>query len=179
MTGGDLDEGKLGAYRANGGTGWDARPDEPVLYLGAAEGVTAQSIARLVPQAPVIAVEKSPVASLNLIETAQDVDNLVPYLADARRPGTYAPLVPSLGLIYQDVAQRDQVEIFLDNVRAFEPRRGLLAVKAPSIAVDRAPEDVFEEAAEQVGKVGEIVDVVDLEPYHRDHAMIVADFEGA
>ncbi len=169
-------QGKLGAYITNGGKKWDADEAENVLYLGAAQGVTARWMAHLVPQGRILAVEKSPVASIGLIRQAREQANILPYVGDARRPETFAPAVPELGLLYQDVAQRDQVDIFLRNAATFQPRRGFLAVKARSIAVERDPTEVIQEAAEQVQGPGDIVDVVRLDPYHKDHAMIVADF---
>ncbi len=169
-------EGKLGAYRSNGGDAWDTDRDENVLYLGAAQGVTARWMAEVVPEGTILAVEKSPVAGMGLLNTARQVDNVVPYVGDARDVGAYAPLVPELGVLYQDVAQRDQVDIFLKNARVFKPRRGFMAVKARSIAVEREPATIFEEAADEIADVGTVVDVVELDPFHKDHAMIVADF---
>lgn len=167
-------EGKLGAYRTKGGDRWDPEAGENVLYLGAAQGVTAAWMCQRLHGA-VVAVEKSAVAGLGLLDTAREMENLVPYVGDAGRPDEYAPLVPELGLLYQDVAQRDQVEMFVDNARRFAPRRGFLAVKARSIAVEQDPEDVFDEAAEQVAEVGDVVDRVRLDPFHKDHAMLVVD----
>lgn len=176
---GKLDGGKLAAYLDNTGREWTIEADEAVLYLGAAQGSSAAWMAQHVPEATIAAVEKSPVAALGLVETARQHPNLVPLVADARDPASYAPAVPELGVLYQDVAQKDQVEIFLANVEAFGPRRGYLSVKAPSIAVDRAPEEIFQEAVALIGEVGDTVDVARLEPHHKDHAMIVADFQGA
>lgn len=171
-------EGKLGAYRTKDGAGWDVDPGENVLYLGAAQGVTARWVSDLVKDGTIVAVEKSPVAGLGLLGTAKRLENVVPYVGDARQPEAYAPLVPRLGVLYQDVAQRDQVEIFLKNARRFSPRRGFLAVKARSIAVERDPDDIFDDAAEELEDAGTVVDVVRLDPYHKDHAMIVVDFQG-
>lgn len=174
----DRSQGKLGAYQAKGGAAWNAARDEGVLYLGAAQGVGSRYLAKLVPQGRLLAVEKSAVAALGLLKAAEYVENIVPFVGDARRPSSYAPLVPELGLLYQDVAQSDQVDIFLRNARAFRPRRGFLAVKARSIAVERPPQEVFEEAAAHVQSGGgDVVDVRVLDPYHKDHAMIVADFQ--
>lgn len=170
-------EGKLGAYRTKDGADWDVEPDENVLYLGAAQGHTASWVGDLVSQGTVVAVEKSPVAGLALLRTARQADNVVPYVGDARDVDAYAPLVPELGVVYQDLAQRDQVEILLKNVRAFQPRRAFLAVKARSVAVERDPQDVFDEAVDKLEGAGEVVDLVRLDPYHKDHAMIVTDFE--
>lgn len=173
MTGAGV--GKLQAYERAGGEGFELSPDQPVLYLGAAQGGRAARIADRVPEASVLAVEKSPVASLSLVDEARQRDNLVPYVGDARRPATYAPLVPRLGLVFQDVAQPDQVDIFLANLHRFAPDRAYLALKAPSVAVDRPPEQVFEQARERIEDQARVREVVDLEPYHEDHAMIVAE----
>jgi len=171
--------GKLGAYREASGQAWDTARDEHVLYLGAAEGHTAEWVAQLVPEGQVVAVETSPVAGLGLVDRARELENIVPYFGDARQPDTYAPIVPELGVLYQDVAQQDQVEIFLENAHAFEPRRGFLAVKARSIAVERPPSEVFDEAITQIEDEADVLDVVRLEPHHVDHAMIACEFDGA
>lgn len=167
-------QGKLGAYRSNGGEAWDHQPGENVLYLGAAEGATATWLGQRL-EGTVVAVEKSPVAGLSLLRAARGLDNLVPYIGNAREPGSYAPMVPPLGIIYQDIAQRDQVDIFVKNMERFQPRRGFLAVKARSIAVERAPKEVFEEARKEAERAGRVVDMVALGPFHKDHAMIVVD----
>ncbi len=169
-------EGKLGAYRTNGGDAWDPQDDENVLYLGAAEGVTATWISQRL-DGTVLAVEKSPVGGLGLLQASRDNDNLIPYIGDARHPSAYAPLTPRLGLLYQDIAQRDQVELFVKNLERFYPRRGFLAVKARSIAVERDPEDIFQEAKDRLSEAGKVVDMVRLAPFHKDHAMIVVDTE--
>lgn len=171
--------GKLAAYERAGGEGFAPAEDESVLYLGAAQGARPAALADRVPEAHVVAVEKSPVASLGLLDEAHGQANLVPYVGDARRPATYAPLVPELGLLFQDVAQPDQVDIFLANVERFGPRRAYLALKARSIAVDRPPEDVFEQARARIAERARVREVVDLEPFHDDHVMIVAEPDGA
>lgn len=170
--------GKLEAYERAGGEGFEPGSDEPVLYLGAAEGTRAARLADRVPAASVVAVEKSPVASLGLVKEAGECDNLVPYVGDAREPGSYAPLVPELGYLFQDVAQPDQVAIFLANLRRFAPQRAYLALKARSIAVDRPPEDVYEQARDRIAEHARVREVVELAPHHDDHVMIVAEPDG-
>jgi len=168
--------GKLAAYEDAGGEGFTPE-GEAVVYLGAAGGERAAAIARQATS--VLAVEKSPVAGLRLVERAKAQADLVPVVGDARQPEAYGPLVPELGLLVQDVAQPDQVEIFLDNADRFQPDRGYLAVKARSIAVDRPPEQVFDRARERVAEEADVREIVSLDPHHEDHVMIVADFDGA
>lgn len=169
-------KGKLGGYQQNGGQAWDVDPSEQVLYLGAAQGSTASWMSTQLDEGQIVAVEKSPVAGLGLLRAAREQACLVPVIGDARCPETYAPLAQGVDVIYQDVAQKDQVEILLKNVDAFRPRRAFLALKTRSIAVERDPEDVATEAAERLGEAGSIVEVVSLDPIHKDHAMIVVDF---
>ncbi|MDX1611735.1 MAG: fibrillarin-like rRNA/tRNA 2'-O-methyltransferase [Candidatus Thermoplasmatota archaeon] len=169
-------EGKLYAYQRKGGNAWNADRGENVLYLGAAQGVTAKWVSELVPEGKVLAVEKSEVAGLGLLDASEDRANLYPHIGDARRPTTYAPLVPELGILYMDVAQPDQLNIFERNLKRFGARRGFLCVKARSIAVERSPQEVIEECVRELERRDlTIVDVRRLDPFHKDHAMIVAD----
>ncbi|MCK4405285.1 MAG: fibrillarin-like rRNA/tRNA 2'-O-methyltransferase, partial [Hadesarchaea archaeon] len=101
--------------------------------------------------------------------------NMVPLLADARQPGSYCALVEKADVIYQDVAQPDQTDILLANVKAFlrEDGHAVLALKARSIDVTKEPREIFKDEMEKLEKELEIIDVKILDPYERDHAMLV------
>jgi fibrillarin-like pre-rRNA processing protein len=78
--------------------------------------------------------------------------------------------------VFQDIAQPNQVDIFLKNCNAFLKRGGfgLLALKARSVDVSRRPTDIFKEVRVQLEKSNMvIVDYRTLEPFERDHAMFV------
>lgn len=144
-----------------------------VLYLGAANGTTVSHVADYAEC--VYAVEFAPRPMQDLLEVARRRKNIVPILADATRPGTYAPFVESVDLIYQDVAQPDQTGIAAKNL-VFLKRGGtlLLMLKTQSVDVTRDPREVFADARTRLESLGlEIVDSRWLDPYHRDHAAIV------
>ena len=83
--------------------------------------------------------------------------------------------------VVQDVAQRDQVAIFLKNCERFLKKEGfgLLVVKAGSIAVEKHPREIFRQVKnelEQNGKLS-IVDYRELEPFEKDHCIFVCKWK--
>jgi fibrillarin-like pre-rRNA processing protein len=55
----------------------------------------------------------------------------------------------------------------------------LMAIKARSIDVTKEPSEVFKQQIEILKQRGfEIVDMVHLEPFDKDHAMVYARYQG-
>jgi fibrillarin-like pre-rRNA processing protein len=160
--------------------GWRILPLErgsQALYLGAASGTTVSHVSDLCPEGTVHAVEVSRRVFQKLLEVAEARPNVLPILADAAKPESYANTVGRVDFLYQDVAQRDQASIFLRNLR-FLGREGLgmLMAKARSVDVARRPEEVYRGIGAQLRKGGlDILGVIPLEPYERDHAAIVVE----
>jgi len=153
--------------------GVDLKPDMRVLYLGAAHGTTVSHVADYVEV--VYAVEFAPRPMQDLLEVAQRRSNVVPIMADAAQPEKYAPLLELVDLVYQDVAQPDQVTIALQNC-IFLKRGGafILMLKTRSVDVRREPDLVFRETLAQLGSSGlGVSESTWLTPYHHDHAAIV------
>lgn len=147
-----------------------------VLYLGAASGTTASHVSDLVgARGRVYCVEISSRPFRDLLLVCMRRSNMVPLLADASRPEGYRSLIESVDVIYQDVAQPEQTGILLSNVLAFLRSGGytVLSLKARSIDVTKEPREIFREEMEELEKELEILDVKILEPYDKDHAMIV------
>ena len=147
-----------------------------VLYLGAASGTTASHVSDLVgARGRVYCVEISSRPFRDLLLVCAQRPNMVPLLADASKPESYRSLVESVDVIYQDVAQPEQTKILLSNVRVFLQPGGhvMLALKARSIDVTKEPREIFREEMEKLEKEIEIIDAKILEPYDKDHAMIV------
>lgn len=147
-----------------------------VLYLGAASGTTASHVSDLVgASGRVYCVEISSRPFRDLLLVCMRRSNMVPLLADASRPEGYRSLIESVDVIYQDVAQPEQTGILLSNVLAFLRSGGytVLSLKARSIDVTKEPREIFREEMEELEKELEILDVKILEPYDKDHAMIV------
>ena len=111
----------------------------------------------------------------DLVFVCEDRKNTAPVLADANRPETYADKVSQVDIIYQDIAQRNQVDIFLKNINLFLKKDGyaLLAVKARSIDVTKKPKAIFAEIRQKLEKELIIIDYRTLEPYQLDHCMFV------
>jgi fibrillarin-like pre-rRNA processing protein len=152
---------------------------DKVLYLGVASGTTCSHVSDIIGvEGHVWGVDFAPRPIRDLIEgLAKHRDNVSPILGDARRPRTYALNVPKVDGIYADVAQPDQGGIVVENARVFLKSGGwvVLAVKSRSIDVTKAPRRVYEAEIEKLRAGGfEIVESLELDPFEKDHALVVA-----
>jgi fibrillarin-like pre-rRNA processing protein len=156
------------------------KPGHEVLYLGAASGTTASHVSDIVGESGhVYCVE---FASRSIRELVNNVCtyriNMSPILEDARMPEKYAMLIRGkVDDVYCDIAQPEQARVLADNADRFLKEYGwiMLAVKAQSIDVTKNPLDVYEMEVKVLEKRGfQIEQVVQLEPYDKAHAMIVA-----
>jgi fibrillarin-like pre-rRNA processing protein len=165
---------KLGAYLRLGGLSYPFKEDSRVLYLGAASGTTASHVADIARNGTVYCVEISPRSFRDLVKVCEGRRNMVPILGDATRPQDFSFLVERADIVYQDIAQKGQATIFAKAMRAFGACSGMLSLKARSEDVTREPEGIFEEARSQLIKEGfKVLDLMDLAPFEKDHAMIV------
>jgi fibrillarin-like pre-rRNA processing protein len=147
-----------------------------VLYLGAATGTTVSHISDIVEQGVVYAVENSPLAAKKLVDICQHRKNIVPICEDANHPQRYNCLLSAVDIVYQDISQRNQTEIFLDNIKHFLKPKGLaiIMVKARSIDVSLPPLTVYEQVKEKLLEHNlTVTDNINLSPYEKDHAAIV------
>ena len=166
---------KLGSYLVKGGRNFPLREDSKVVYLGAANGTTPSHVSDIVREGVLVAVEFSPRSFRDLLNVAQSRPNMVPLLADAWRPELYERYIGKVDLVFQDIAQRQQAQIFAKNVNRFRPPWGILAIKARSVDVAANPRDVYQQVAQDVEALTgyEVVETVDLGPFEKDHAAIV------
>jgi fibrillarin-like pre-rRNA processing protein len=148
-----------------------------VLYLGAAYGTTASHVSDIVgEQGGVFALDFAPRVMRDLVFVCEERKNMAPLFFDANKPEDYKEKVmPEVDVVYMDIAQRNQAEIFLKNVDMFLKKNGygLLAVKARSIDVTKKPRKIFEEIRRQLQGELKIIDFRLLEPFERDHCMFV------
>jgi len=152
---------------------------DKVLYLGVASGTTCSHVSDIIgAEGHVWGVDFAPRPIRDLIEgLAKHRDNVSPILGDARRPRTYALNVPKVDGIYADVAQPDQGGIVVENARVFLKSGGwvVLAVKSRSIDVTKAPRMIYEAEIEKLRAGGfDIVESLELDPFEKDHALVVA-----
>jgi len=155
-------------------------PGYQVLYLGAASGTTPSHVSDIVGEkGHVYCVE---FASRSLRDLVDNVcayrRNMSPFLADARFPKQYAMFIPrKVDTIYCDIAQPEQAKILADNADVFLKPAGwvMLAVKAQSIDVTKEPLTIYRQEAEVLRKRSfDVRETLQLEPYDKAHAMIVA-----
>ncbi|MBN2014616.1 MAG: fibrillarin-like rRNA/tRNA 2'-O-methyltransferase [Candidatus Altiarchaeota archaeon] len=163
---------KLAAAILNGLNEFPFEGDSNVLYLGASSGTTASHLADICSHGLIYCVEFSRRMMRELLQVTAQKRNMIPILADAKKPEQYVYRVGSVDVIYQDVAQAKQAEILLRNTEAFRPRYGMLAIKSRSINAVKSPKQVFREETEKLKGKFEILQNVDLRPYDKDHIFL-------
>jgi fibrillarin-like pre-rRNA processing protein len=170
---------KLAAFLLRGAPREMIGPCRSVLYLGGAHGTTASHLSDLMPETPIFVVEKSPTSFAPLLALARRRENLLPLLADAQLPERYRADVGEVDLLYQDVAQRNQVQIFAENARSClgPGGRGILMLKVRSVTQRRPPAAVVREArGELTGSGLALVAEASLAPFARDHVAFAVRF---
>jgi fibrillarin-like pre-rRNA processing protein len=174
----DAGRSKLGAAIKKGVSQIGIKDKDLVLYLGASHGFTASYVSDIVgSEGFVFCVDNAPRVVRDLVFVCEERLNMAPILADANHPEEYKDLVsPQVDIVFQDIAQRNQVEIFLKNCDAYLKKGGigLLAIKARSVDVAKWPKEVFREVRRMLeSSIMVVVDYRELEPFERDHAIFV------
>ena len=149
-----------------------------VLYLGAASGTTVSHVSDIIGERGVVfCVESSPAPMKKLLSVCKMRENMVPLFGDANHPERYAPFLELVDVIYQDVAQKNQAEILLKNTALYlkEGGHAILAIKAMSIDSTKKTSEVISGEIGKLKGVFKILEVVDLAPFEKDHAMVVAE----
>jgi len=166
---------KLAAFLLKGAPADVLGRPRTVLYLGAAHGTTVSHLSDLWPEATLFAIEKSPTSFARLLALARQRPGLVPILADAQLPERYQADVGAVELLYQDIAQRNQAGIFVENARAcLSPRgRGILMLKVRSVTQQRPTATVVREARSALSAARLAVAYeTALTPFSREHAAL-------
>ncbi len=172
----DPTHSKLSAMIMKGCTNAGIRKDDVVLYLGVSHGYTASFISDMIQEKGMLfGIDPAPRVIRDLVFLSQQRKNIVPLLADANHPEQYIGRVPGADIVYQDIAQKNQAEIFIKNCKLFLKKGGygLLAVKARSIDIKRRSKDIFIEIRNILEKEFTVIDYKVLEPFERDHCMII------
>jgi fibrillarin-like pre-rRNA processing protein len=172
----DLYRSKLAAAIHKGLKEMPIKPGASVLYLGASTGTTPSHVSDIVGKnGEVYAVEFAQRSMRELLQVCEKRENMMPIMGDARMPETYKEGIGKVDVIYQDVAQPDQDDIFIRNSRLFLKKGGwgMIAIKSQSIDVTRQPKKVFEEFVQKVGSEIDVSQQIELSPYDLEHLFIV------
>ncbi|MCI4367479.1 MAG: fibrillarin-like rRNA/tRNA 2'-O-methyltransferase [Thermoplasmata archaeon] len=167
---------KLAAYFLKSAAPSWLRGVRTVLYLGGSHGTTASHVSELLPSASIFVVEKSPVSFAPLLALSKSRANILPILADAQLPERYAADVGAADLLYQDVAQRAQAEIFHENARScLAPGGvGVLMLKVRSVTQSRSARSILAESRSYLERNGwKVLESIDLAPFSREHTALV------
>lgn len=169
----DPNRSKLGAFLEKTNS-LPLRSDMNVLYLGAGDGTTVSHVSDILTDGKVYAVEKARKPYRNLLNLSKRRKNIFPIMEDAGKPRRYEDIVEEVDFLYQDIAQRDQVGIFLKNLPMLKENEiGMLALKARSIDVTEKPSSIYSRVEEKLRERTDVLDRVDISGYQKDHAVIV------
>lgn len=148
-----------------------------ILYLGAAHGYTPSHFSNIIgPEGVMYAVEFSDRPFQELLPLAEKLGNVIPILADARKPELYNH-VEEVDVVYVDIADPQQTEVAIRNCEKFLKDCGylMLAIKTQSIDVTKQPKEVVKEEVEKVeGALLSILDWKMLDPFEAKHGFVVA-----
>ena len=154
-------------------------PNSKVLYLGAASGTTISHVSDITPNGFVFGVEFSKRVAKQLFLLSMKRRNLASILADASKPEEYIPYVPAVDVLYQDVAQKNQVEIFIKNADLFLKKGGFgfLALKAKSVDVTKKPKQIYERVYRQLLERFDVLEYKNIAPFQKDHMVYLVKKE--
>ena len=158
---------KLAAYVLGKGENWPFSKEDNVLYLGAAEGNTISFLSEICDEGKIIGVDISPMAVAELIKLAEKKRNIIPFLGDAHFPGKYEIYTGSPDIIYQDIAQSNQIEIFIRNYHFFKPKCGFLMVKSRSMS--GKDKDIFEKSEKKLENEFNLLEIIEIEKWANGH----------
>jgi fibrillarin-like pre-rRNA processing protein len=145
-----------------------------ILYLGASHGYTPSFVSDIVKNGVVFCLDFAPRVVRDLFFICEERKNMIPILASANKPETYKNRITQVDLIYQDIAQKNQVEILFKNLEFLKPKGYvLLAIKARSIDVTKIPQKIYRDVEEQLQSKLKIIDKKELDPFQKDHIFFV------
>lgn len=149
--------------------------ESTILYLGAAHGYTPSFLSQICDKGKIFAVEFAPRVARELVILSEKIRNILPIVADANQPASYYHMAAAADIVYQDIAQRNQVEILAKNCSLFLKREGIamIAIKARSIDAAEKPAKIFTDVKRQLEEYFRIIDYRNLEPMQKDHAFFV------
>lgn len=170
---------KLSAGILNGLKNFSLSQKMNVLYLGASAGTTSSHIADIIAKEGIIyCVEFSSRMMQELMSVCEKKKNMIPILGNANNPQEYENLIlEKVDFIYQDIAQKNQAEILLKNSEVFSPLYAVLAIKSRSINSIKNPKKIFKEEIKKLKEKFDILEIIDLKPYDRDHILVNLKFK--
>ncbi len=171
---------KLAGAIMNGLKTFPFKERTSVLYLGVSTGTTVSHISDIVgPNGIIFGVEHSSRVARDFIDrVASHRSNIIPIMHDARKPKEYFSVFGKVDVVYVDIAQPEQTKIAIENCKQYLTRSGylFLIIKTRSIDVTKSPKKIIEQEIKKLESNFEVLQTIDLYPYDKDHAMVVAKY---
>lgn len=144
---------------------------DKILYLGASHGYTASFISDIIGESGTIfCIDFAPRVVRDLLILCEKRKNMIPIMADANKPFLYKDRILKCDILYQDIAQKNQLEIFFKNFIYLKPKSyAVLVIKTRSIDTTKKPEIIAKEIILELTKMVKIIDYKDLSPLEKDH----------
>ena len=156
------------------------KENSSVLYLGVSTGTTVSHISDIVgPKGIIFGVENSSRVARDFLDrVASHRKNIIPIIQDARQPKDYFSVYDKVDIVYSDIAQPDQTEIAIANCKLYLKNTGylFLVIKTRSIDVTQSPKKVIKNESKKLQTNFKILQQIDLQPFDKDHAMVIAKF---
>ena len=172
---------KLAASILNGLEIFPFQNKSTVLYLGVSTGTTISHISDIVgPSGIIFGVEHSSRVARDFLDrVASYRKNIIPILQDARKPKEYFSIFGKVDVVYVDIAQPDQTNIAIVNCKMYLKKSGylFLVIKTRSIDVTKPPKQIILEEIQKIENNFEDLQTIDLHPYDKDHAIVIAKFQ--
>jgi len=149
--------------------------NKEVLYLGSSTGTTVSHLSDLQAK-QIIGVDIASVTMLPFLELSKKRENIVPLLFDAGHLEECKLLhAVKFDFVFQDIAQKNMVETFIDNIKLFA-KSGIhaIALKASSIDSTKLPKQVLDLSLKKLqdAKI-KVEKIIDLTPFEKNHYFIV------
>ena len=169
---------KLAASIMNGLKDFPFNKKSDVLYPGVSTGTTISHISDIVGQdGTIFGIEHATRVARDFLDrVASHRKNIVPIIQDARKPEEFFSVYKKVDVVYVDIAQPDQTDIAIENCKLYLKSGGylFLVIKTRSIDVTKDPKRVIKNEIKKLESLFEIKQTIDLQPYDKDHAMVVA-----
>lgn len=167
----DPKRSKLAAAVVHGLSQFPFKDKSKVLYLGASHGYTPSFLSDICHKGQIFSLDFAPRVVRDLVFMSEARPALFPMLADAKNPQSYSFLVPPCDVVFMDIAQKDQVKIFVKNCKMFlKPGGiGMLALKARSVDASKPSSTIFNAATKELSSQMQVLQSLRLDPEQKDH----------
>ncbi|MDD5417157.1 MAG: fibrillarin-like rRNA/tRNA 2'-O-methyltransferase [Candidatus Aenigmarchaeota archaeon] len=175
----DPNRSKASAAIAKGLKEFPIRDGSVILYLGIAHGFTASYFSDIIgPNGVIYGVEFSDRCFNELLVIAGKRRNIIPILADARKPEDFKDkVIEKVDIVYVDIAQPDATEVAIRNCKEFLKPNGYLmfTIKTQSVDVTQSVKMTVKLEIEKISQAGfDIIDWKMLDPFEEMHGFVLA-----